>query len=155
MATEVQDNPSTATHEPAAPRAGLLQRKPWIRTALRVLLVVLLIGAAINWWNSRKYEDTDDAQVDGHIDPISARVNGHVVRVDVEDGQYVKAGTLLVEIDDRDYQVAVERARGEYMDAVGSSQAAQFNVPISQVGSSSQIQSARADVSSAEAGVSA
>lgn len=140
---------------PAAPRAGLFQRKPWIRAALRVLLVVLLIGAAFYWWNSRKYEETDDAQVDGHIDPISARVSGHVVRVNVEDGQYVKAGTLLVEIDDRDYQVAVERARGEYMDAVGSSQAAQFNVPISQVGSSSQIQSARADVTNAEAGVSA
>jgi membrane fusion protein, multidrug efflux system len=160
MATEVQDNPSTApnppgTPLPAAPRAGLFQRKPWLRTALRVLLVVLLIGAAIFWWNGRKYEETDDAQVDGHIDPISARVSGHVMRVNVEDGQYVKAGTLLAEIDDRDYQVAVERARGEYMDAVGSAQAAQFNIPISQVGSSSQIQSAQAGVTNTEAGVSA
>ncbi len=61
---------------------------------------------------------------------------------------------MLVEIDDRDYQVAVEHAKADYMDALASSQAAQFNVPISQVGSSSQIHSAQADVLNSEAGIS-
>ena len=175
MATEVRGNPSAInppateaspaahsappatpeiTHEPV-PRAGLFRRKPWLRTALRVVLVVGLIGAALYWWHSRKFEETDDAQVDGHIDSVSARVAGQVVKVNVENGQFVKAGTLLVEIDPRDYQVAVEHARADYMDAVANSQAMQLNVPISQVGSSSQIQSARADVVNAEAGISA
>ena len=78
-----------------------------------------------------------------------------MIKVNVEEGQFVKAGSVLVEIDDRDYQVAVERAKADYMDSLASSQAAQFNVPISQVGSSSQIHSAQADVLNAEAGISA
>jgi membrane fusion protein (multidrug efflux system) len=147
---EINSRPETA-----APKAGLLKRNPWLAILLRVLVVLALIGVAIFWWQSRKYEDTDDAQVDGHIDPISARVSGHVVKVNFEEGQFVKAGAVLVEIDDRDYQVAVERARGDYMDAVASSQAAQLGVPISEVGSSSQIHSAQADVLNSEAGITA
>jgi membrane fusion protein (multidrug efflux system) len=122
---------------------------------LRVLVVLALIGVAIYWWQGRKFEDTDDAQVDGHIYPISARVSGHVVKVNFEDGQFVKAGSILVEIDNRDYQVAVERAQADYMDASSASQAADFSVPISEVGSSSQIHSAQADVLNAEAGITA
>lgn len=160
MATEVQNKPAETAQPPAQteavpPKAGLFERKPWLRTALRVLLVVMVIGAALYWWHSRNYEDTDDAQVDGNLAPISARVGGHVVRVNVEDGEFVKAGTVLVEIDPRDYQVAVERARADYLDAQASSQAAQFNVPISQVGSTSQIRSAQEDVTTAEAGIAA
>lgn len=146
---EQQKTPAVAEH-----KAGLFERKPWLSTLLRVLVVLALIGVAIFWWHGRKYEDTDDAQVDGYIYPISARVGGHIVKVNVEEGQFVKAGTVLVEIDDRDYQVALDHAKADYLDALAGSQAAQFNVPISQVGSSSQIQSARADVLNAEAGIS-
>ena len=56
-------------------------------------------------------ESTDDAQIDGHIDPLSSRINGTVIRVHVEDDDRVKAGELLVEIDPRDYEVAVAQAR--------------------------------------------
>jgi membrane fusion protein (multidrug efflux system) len=149
MANEEQKPPAKAE-----PKAGLFERKPWLSTLLKVLVVFALIGAALYWWENRKFESTDDAQVDGHIYPVSARVSGHVTKVNVEEGQFVKAGTVLVEIDDRDYQVAVERAKADYMDAVAGSQAAQFNVPISQVGSSSQIHSAQSDVLNAEAGIS-
>jgi len=149
MANEESNKPSAA----AAREKGILKRNPWLAILLRALVVLLLIGAAVFWWQSRRFEDTDDAEVDGHIDPISARVSGHVVKVNVEEGQFVKAGTVLVEIDDSDYQVAVDRARGDYREAVASSEAAQFGVPISQVGSSSQIHSAQADVLNAEAGV--
>jgi membrane fusion protein (multidrug efflux system) len=137
------------------PKAGLFERNPWLSTLLRILLVLAVIGAALYWWQSRKFENTDDAEVDGYIYPISARVGGHVVKVNVEEGQFVKAGAVLVEIDDRDYQVAVERAKADFMDATATSEAAQFNVPISEVGSSSQIHSAQADVLNAEAGISA
>ena len=51
------------------------------------------MASRIFWWQSRKFEDTDDAQVDGYIYPISARVSGHVVKVNVEEGQFVKAGS--------------------------------------------------------------
>jgi membrane fusion protein (multidrug efflux system) len=147
MANEEQNQAAVAENP------GLLERKPWLLVTLRLLLVILVIGSAIYWWNGRKYEDTDDAQVDGYIYPLSARVSGHVVKVTVEEGQFVKAGTVLVEIDDRDYQVAVDRARADYMDSVASAEAAGLNVPISQVGSSSQIHSAEADVLNAEAGI--
>jgi membrane fusion protein (multidrug efflux system) len=78
-----------------------------------------------------------------------------VVKVNVEEGQYVKAGTVLVEIDDSDYKVAVARATADYLEAQAGSQAAGFNVPITQVGSKSQINSAEADVLNAAAGVTA
>ncbi len=151
MANEESNKPSAA----AAREKGILKRNPWLAMLLRALVVLLLIGTAVFWWQSRRFEDTDDAEVDGHIDPISARVSGHVAKVNVEEGQFVKAGTVLVEIDDSDYRVAVDRARGDYMDAAASSEAAQLGVPISQVGSSSQIHSAQADVLNAEAGVTA
>jgi membrane fusion protein (multidrug efflux system) len=150
MANDVEEKTSAEAEH----KAGLFERKPWLSTILRVLLVLAIIAAALFWWQSRKYEDTDDAQVDGYIYPISARVTGHVTKVNVEEGQFVKAGTVLVEIDDRDYQVAVERAKADYMDSVAGSEAAQLNVPISQVGSSSQILSAKSDVINAEAGIS-
>jgi membrane fusion protein, multidrug efflux system len=149
MAIEPQNTPAKAEV-----KTGLFVRKPWLSTVLKVVVVLAVVAAALYWWQSRKFEDTDDAQVDGHIYPISARVNGHVTKVNVEEGQYVKAGAVLVEIDDSDYQVAVEHAKADYMDAVASSEAAQFNVPISQVGSSSQIHSAQADVLNADAGIS-
>jgi membrane fusion protein (multidrug efflux system) len=150
MANDDQNTAAAADTKP-----GLFERKPWLSTLLRVLVVIAIIGVAIYWWQGRKFEDTDDAQVDGHIYPISARVSGHVVKVNVEEGQFVHAGSVLVEIDNRDYQVAVERAQADYMDALASSQAAQFNVPISEVGSSSQIHSAQADVLNSQAGITA
>ncbi len=150
MANEEQNTPAQSGET----KSGLFERKPWLSTLLRVLVVVAIIAAVIFWWQSRKFEDTDDAQIDGHIYPVSARVGGHVTKVNVEEGQFVKAGTVLVEIDDSDYKVAVERARADYMDAQAGSEAAGFNVPISRVGSSSQIQSAQSDVLNAEAGIS-
>lgn len=149
MANEEQNTPATADL-----KSGLFQRKPWLSTLLKVVAVLAVIAAVLYWWQSRKFENTDDAQVDGYIYPVSARVSGHVTKVNVEEGQFIKAGTVLVEIDDRDYQVAVERAKADYMDALASSEAAQLNVPISRVGSSSQIQSAQSDVLNAEAGIS-
>ena len=64
------------------------------------------------------YEDTDDAQIDGHLNSISARVSGHVAKLLVEDNQYVQVGTPLVQIDPKDYEVALETAKADYLDAV-------------------------------------
>jgi len=82
------------------------------RTALVALLIMAGGAFAPFAWNYlQSYETTDDAQIDGHIDPLSSRIDGTVVRVHVEDDNRVKRGELLVEIDPRDYEVAVERAR--------------------------------------------
>jgi membrane fusion protein (multidrug efflux system) len=115
--------------------------------------VLLILATSLWWWNARQYEETDDAQVDGHIYPLSVRISGHISAVHVEEGQFVKAGTVLVEIDPEDYEVAAERAKAEYEDALAGATAANLNVPVSRVGSSSQISGAEAELERAEAGV--
>ena len=77
-----------------------------------LMLLVLAVGSVFPFaWNYlQSYESTDDAQIDGHIDPLSSRINGTVIQVHPENNDRVKAGELLVEIDPRDYQVAVENA---------------------------------------------
>src|SRR5260221_500441 len=95
-----------------------------------VAALVLILIAGIVWWRSRGKESTDDAQVDGHITQIAARVGGTVTRVPVANNQAVKAGDILVEIDPRDYQIAVERAKAELADAVPTPSAARTGVPL-------------------------
>jgi membrane fusion protein (multidrug efflux system) len=86
---------------------------------------------------------------------VSARVSGHVLKLNVQDNQYVEKGTVLVEIDPADYEVAVAQARAEYADAQAQAAAAGINVPITDVSSSSQVSGAQAGVSGAQAGISA
>ena len=81
-----------------------------IRIAVGVLLL-LAAGVGVWFWMHRDRESTDDAQVDAHVTPIAARVGGTVLRVPVVDNQTVEAGTVLVEIDPREYQIALDRAR--------------------------------------------
>lgn len=121
---------------------------------LGLLVVVLMLLGFFFWWRSTFLESTDDAQIDGHINPVSSRVSGHVARLDFKDFQYVEAGTLLVEIDPADYRVAVERARSEYANAVASAEAARISVPITSISTQSSIESARSNVAYATAGVS-
>jgi membrane fusion protein (multidrug efflux system) len=120
---------------------------------LVVIVAVLLVGWF--WWDSRHWESTDDAEIDGYIYPISARVSGQVIKVNFDDGQVVRKGDVLVQIDPTDYRVAVERARADYEDAQAQALAARYGVPVQSVGSVSQIRSASADMSSAQAGVAA
>ena len=133
-------------------RENIRKRK---KTILVVLVVVLVTGGLLYWWRSTFRVSTDDAQIDGHINPISARVGGHVVRLNFRDYQYVEAGTVLVEIDPTDYRVAVERAGAEYADALANAKAARINVPITSVNTKSGIASATANLANAGAGVSA
>jgi membrane fusion protein, multidrug efflux system len=124
-----------------------------LRVFLIVGIVVLLVAGFFLWRYFDSYEDTDDAQIDGHLNSISARVSGHVLKLLVEDNQYVAAGTPLVEIDPKDYQVAVDRAKADYADAAAIADAARVNVPITSVNTSSQTSSAQADVDNTNAGI--
>lgn len=127
------------------------------RTKLGLLLASLVILTAVFflWRYLGSYESTDDAQIDGHVNSVSARVSGHVLKLNVEDNQYVEKGTVLVEIDPTDYQVAVAQARAEYADAEAQASAAGINIPITNVSTASQVSGAQAGVSGAKAGVAA
>ncbi len=130
-------------------------QNPRVRLGLLIAGVVFLVGALLLWRYFSSYESTDDAQIDGHVNSISARVSGHVTKLNVEDNQYVEAGTVLVEIDPADYEVALARARANYQDAVASASAAGVNVPITTVSTSSQLATAQANVDAAHAGIAA
>jgi membrane fusion protein (multidrug efflux system) len=90
---------------------------PWYRrVSKRILLVAILVLALgalspFAWNYLQSYESTDDAQIDGHIDPLSSRIDGTVINVHAENNDHVKAGELLVEVDPRDYEVAVAQAK--------------------------------------------
>jgi membrane fusion protein (multidrug efflux system) len=121
-----------------------------------IAIVVVLAGAAAGWWwMSQGWESTDDAQVDAHVTPVAPRVGGTVLRVGVTDNQVVDAGTVLIEIDPRDYQIAVEKARAELADAEAAAIAAQSNVPITSTTTQSGVSTAQSSVEQARIGVEA
>jgi len=129
-------------------------RNPRFRIALIIGGIVLLVAVFFLWRYLSSYESTDDAQVDGHLNAISARVSGHVLKLLVNDNQYVDAGAPLVEIDPKDYQLAVNSARAAYQDALALAQSTQVNVPITSVTTGSQLSASQADVNGARAGIS-
>ena len=131
------------------------RRNPRFRMFVIVGLVVLALVGIILWRYFSSYESTDDAHIDGHLNSISARVPGHVLKLLVNDNDYVQAGTPLIIIDQSDYQVAASRAKANYEDALASARAAQVNVPIMSVNTASQIASSSADVESARSGITA
>src|SRR5947207_3431362 len=119
------------THPPEIvyePRARLTRRRNILLLLLAV--VVVGVGGVIVWRYYSTFESTDDAQVDAHLYPVSARVVGHVIRVNVADNEYVQKGTVLVEIDPRDYQVAVDQARADLANAEATAQSRHIDVPI-------------------------
>jgi len=130
-------------------------RSSTFRIALGVGVVVLVVAGFFVYRYVSSYESTDDAQVDGHINSISARVSGNVIKLNVDDNQYVQAGTVLVEIDPADYQVAYDRAKADFDDAKAAAEAAGVNVPITSVNTDSQVSATEADVNSANAGIQA
>ncbi len=124
------------------------------RGIIIIVLVVLVVAAGLFYWHSTYSEDTDDAQISGHLIQISARVSGQVIKVNVDENQKVDKGTVIAELDPADYQVAVENAEAALASAKAAAVAATVNVPITSVNTGSNLRSANADVTSAQAGVS-
>lgn len=124
------------------------------RNIIIVVAVMVLIVAGIFLWRYLgSYESTDDAQADVHLYPVSARVSGYVVRVNVDDNQWVEKGTVLVEIDPKDYEVAVTQAQANLTSAEATAQALNITVPITSVNTASQLRFAASGVEDANAGV--
>jgi membrane fusion protein (multidrug efflux system) len=111
------------------------------------LVIVIAIGVGIWLWVTAGRESTDDAQIDAHVTQIASRVGGTILRVHVDDNRETALGATLVEIDPRDYQVAVDKAKAALADAEAAALAATTDVPITS-------QTARSNVTAAESGVS-
>jgi membrane fusion protein (multidrug efflux system) len=125
-------------------------RRRGILAAVVAVIVVVSIGI---WWHSTYSENTDDAQVNGHLIQVSSRINGQVLKVDVEENQVVKQGDAIAELDPRDYEVAVENAQGALASAQANAAAANVNVPITTVNTGSNLSSADANVTGSQASV--
>ena len=118
-----------------------------------VIVVAVIVGGVFFWRYLSSYESTDDAQVDVHLYPVSARISGYVVKVNVEDNQYVQKGAVLVEIDPKDFEVAIAQARANLASAEATARSLNINVPITSVNAASQLKFTTSDVASSNAGI--
>jgi len=147
-----------APHAAAAPEkkytpAGRQKR----RTRLIILgaAVLIVIAGVFLWRYLGSYESTDDAQADVHLYPVSARISGYVVKVNVDDNQWVEKGAVLVEIDPTDYEVALKQAQANLANAEATAQSLNITVPITSVNTSSQLSFTASGIEDASAGVAA
>jgi membrane fusion protein, multidrug efflux system len=122
-------------------------------TLIAIVALVLVVSGVFLWRYLSSYESTDDAQVDVHLYPVSARISGYVINVNVGDNQYVQKGDVLVEIDPKDYEVAVAHAKADLVSAEATAQALNITVPITSVSTSSQLTSSTSEVANSNAGI--
>ncbi len=92
---------------------GLLRRHPYAALAIAAVVAAMVVGGVMWWLHARNYESTDDAFVDARNVNVSAQVVGAITEVPVTDNQLVDTGGLLVQIDPRDYQAAVDEAQAQ------------------------------------------
>jgi membrane fusion protein (multidrug efflux system) len=144
----------SASPPPPSYAENFMRTRPRARIYLVGLILLLLVGGYFAWRYFTSYENTDDAQVDGHLMPLSARISGYIIKVNVDDNQYVQAGTVLAEIDPKDYQVAADNARADVAVAQANAQSVNITVPITSVNTLSQTSASEADVENARAGIS-
>jgi membrane fusion protein, multidrug efflux system len=143
--TQVQTEPDTTTEvvQPRSRRRGIII----------VVIAVILVASVGFWWHSTFSEDTDDAQVNGHLIQVSSRIAGQVLKVYVDENQMVKKGDTIADLDPRDYQVAVENAKAVLASAQANAAAANVAVPLLTVNTGSILASANSDVTGSHAGV--
>ncbi len=113
-----------------------------------LVLLVAILGLSLYYHNR---ESTDDAQVDGHITPIAAKISGRIAKVLVQDNQAVKAGELLVQIDQGDFQAALDQSKAALALAESEARSAGFDVPRTSEDVASGTSSADAQLAGAEA----
>jgi membrane fusion protein (multidrug efflux system) len=147
-------DPSPLTNRDYTPP---VRRNPRRRRNVVILAVslVALVAAVFLWRYLSSYESTDDAQADVHLYPVSARVSGYVIRVNVDDNQWVEKGTVLVEIDPKDYEVSVAQAQANLANAEETAKSLNITVPITSVNSTSQLRFTASGIEDSKAGVEA
>ena len=141
--------PADSSHPEPSQHGG---RKTLVRAiALVIALAAVAVGSFYTWRHFSAYQSTDDAEVDGHINAISARISGYVLGVPVEDEQRVKAGDVLVRIDPKDYTIALANAQAELAAAEATFLSSRADVPITSVTTGSQLKNARSGKVNTEA----
>jgi membrane fusion protein (multidrug efflux system) len=120
---------------------------------LLAAVAALLLAAVLVWRYYSAFVSTDDAQIEGYLHPISARVSGYITKVTVNDTQAVVRGTVLVQLDPTDFRVAVALAKAKLAQAQAEAVAATSGVPITSVHTLSQVDTAEADVQGATAAI--
>ncbi len=160
MTDAATQTPETPHDEPKSRGTGvgpgrILKRRWTRRTKIlaSALGLAVIAGGLLLYRYLASYESTDDAQIDGYIYPVSSRVVGYITRVTVDNNQYVEAGTVLAQLDPKDYEVAVANARSTLANDQASASAQGVNVPITSVSTSSTLSTAQADLVNAEAGL--
>jgi membrane fusion protein (multidrug efflux system) len=116
------------------------------RWVLLLASAIAVAGASLWWVYSQNYESTDDAQIEGHLDLVSARISGTVTYINpgVENNQFVEAGTLMMELDPRDYAAELEHAKANLDTSSAEARSAQVTVPIVDASAFGQLHSAEA-----------
>src|ERR1700720_2254404 len=130
-------DPSPLADTKSTPRYRSPKRRR--NVVIVIVALVVLVAGAFLWRYFSSYESTDDAQADVHLYPVSARISGYVVKVNVDDNQWVQKGTILVEIDPKDYEVAIAQAQANLASAEATAQSLNITVPITSVSTSSQL----------------
>jgi membrane fusion protein (multidrug efflux system) len=151
--TAAPSAPAVSSRSDSSSGGMAARNKRRVRLYLVVGSAVLVIAGLLLWRYLSSYESTDDAQVDVHLYPVSARISGYVIKVNVDDNQYVEKGTILVEIDPKDYEVAVAQAEAALSNAEATAKSLNITVPITSVSTESQISASASDVENAKAGV--
>ena len=156
MSIEIEVGLENATRIPISPEPPKpVAAKGFANPRVQKLLVaggivaLLVVAALLFYYHDR--ESTDDAQVDGHITPIAAKISGRVQEVLVTDNQAVKAGQILLKIDPRDYQAAVDQAQAALDVAESDATSAGADVPRTKADVASGNSSADAQLLAAEA----
>jgi membrane fusion protein (multidrug efflux system) len=139
----------------AAPYVDYPRRRSRKRLIIVASVLVILIGGIFLWRYFSGFESTDDAQVDVHLYPVSARISGYVQAVHVADNEYVQEGATLVEIDPEDYNVALAKAQANLETAQAAARALNIDVPISSVDTDSQLKFTSSDIENAKAAIAA
>jgi membrane fusion protein (multidrug efflux system) len=147
-----QSLPAATANAPSheAPASG-----SWRRWIVAGIGIAVAIGAAAYWQHARRFEETDDAQVDGSISSVSPRVSGNVSAVRVVENQTVQAGDVLAEIDPVDLRIALDQAKAQVDQAQAQLDAEDPSVPITLTSNLSALASARSELAAALASVSA
>ncbi len=142
--TEVHEKPAPATVDS---ETGTSLRPRWLARGIAgIVLLAAAVAGTMFWLDARHYEDTDDAQVDGHFAELSTRIDGTVVWVNpnAENDHFVKEGDLLLQLDPRDYEVAIERAKANLKLRESEARGARLAVPITNASAFSALHAAEA-----------
>ncbi|HEY9688906.1 MAG TPA: HlyD family secretion protein [Coleofasciculaceae cyanobacterium] len=154
--TPPAETPITATADPT-PDLAPKKRHP---IGLAIVVVLVAAGAIAGgrwawqfWHYASTHEETDNAQVAGHLYPVASRVPGTVTAVAVEDNQHVAAGAVLVRLDPTDYQVKVQQSQAALVAAQQDARAAQSSIALAGANTAAQLTTARGDLGDATAAI--